>query len=92
MRARALVRLTGRSVAPDDTLSYPHMKRLFTLALLLLSAIGGQAAPLPDFALPDVNASVLAGTTTNASPRRGQSVSPKDYKGRILVVYFGKEG
>jgi hypothetical protein len=40
-------------------------------------------APMPDFALPDVNP---------ASPSYSQQVSPRDYLGKISAWYFGRAG
>lgn len=53
------------------------------IAWLVLSAgpsvVGG--GMVPDFSLPDVNAT---------SPRYGEWVSPRDYLGQVSAWYFGQ--
>ncbi len=46
----------------------------------LLTGFHLSAEPVPDFNLPDVNAT---------SPQAGTEVSPRDYQHRISVYYFG---
>ncbi len=54
------------------------MKGVFVLGLL--TGLHLSAEPVPDFNLPDVNAT---------SPQAGTEVSPRDYRHRISVYYFG---
>ena len=62
------------------TISFP--RQIFPIALSgLLASQGLQAAPMPDFALEDVNAT---------SPRFGESISPRDYLRQVSVYYFGQ--
>lgn len=62
------------------------MKRSSLVVLPALAVAAGfpwstvLADPLPDFSAPDVN------TTSN---RRGEDVSPRDYRLQISAFYFG---
>jgi hypothetical protein len=55
---------------------------LAVLSFVALGTTGAQAAPQPDFRLPEINP---------RSPRAGDTVSPSDYRQQITVWYFGRE-
>lgn len=55
----------------------------FVPVLWTLSSVSSFADPVPEFALPDVNANSL---------RYEQTVSPGDYKLQISAYYFGSAG
>lgn len=59
-------------------------RRIVRVALVLVPAVLlGQAAPMPDFRLDDINP---------GSPRAGTGVSPRDYVLGISVFYFASLG
>jgi hypothetical protein len=77
---------------PTYLLFDPMNVRVVIAALSLgISAVLSSAEPLPQFSLADINDTKLPGTQIDASPRRGQRVSPSHYRQRVVVVYFGQE-